>query len=126
MNFQFTSGTKEEILEKIVNGVEKGRVMTVVTPNLEMWALAKKDEEFLQALREADIRVCDGMGLWLLSGREGERYTGWELSMDLIREAKSKGWRVMLLGGGFGVARQAASVIASGSWIKGVVGYKSD
>jgi len=137
--FQITSGSKEEILEKIVSGVEKGKVMTVATPNLEMWALARKDEEFLQALREADIRVCDGRGLQLLTQLniklfqiisncfkyfEFECYTGWELSMDLIREAKSRDWRVMLLGGGFGVAKQAAGVITSGSWIQGMRGYE--
>ena len=127
MNFQFTLGTKEQVLERIVSGVEKGRVMTVATPNLEMWALARKDEEFLQALREADIRVCDGAGLWILLRRGVTRYTGWELSMDLIREAKNRDWRVMLIGGKEGVAEKAAAVISDNydlGLVRGIMGYK--
>jgi len=126
MNFQFTSGTKKEILDRIVTGVEKGRVMTVATPNLEMWALARKNQEFLQALQAADIKICDGVGLQILNPKF-KRYTGWQLSMDLIREGKNRGWKVMLIGGKEKVAEKAAVVVSNNyelELIKGIGGYK--
>ena len=128
--FDITPGTKDEILRKIIREVKNGKVIITATPNLEMWALARKDKEFLRVLQKADIRICDGAGLKLIFNffhqSNVSRYTGWELSMDLLDKAKEFDWKVLLIGGKQGIAKKVAKKLQISNrklQIKGMLGY---
>lgn len=109
--------TKQQVLVRISKSIEKGRKTMVVTPNPEQVMLAQKDRYFRKILNKAFLALCDGVGL-IWAGRVlypevkmPGRVTGEETMRSLIELAKFKGWRVMLLGGRAGVAKQAAEKI---------------
>jgi len=92
----------------------------IFTPNPEMLVDATIDKDFLKVLNSSDINIADGVGLkwasrWLgLIGTIKDsqtismRVTGADFSRKLVELAAGRGWRVYLLGGGPGVASQAA------------------
>lgn len=63
---------------------------------------ALHDPKLLAALRQADARICDGIGVSIavrmLHGRTIHRCTGCDLFFHLIAAAAERGWRVFLLG----------------------------
>ena len=90
----------EEILTYVKEGA--GKPFWVVTANPEILLFARKDASYAHALRQADLRVVDGFGLWVmlrLFGRRAYRLTGVELSEALLRMAEERHWRVGLIGG---------------------------
>ena len=106
-------GVKVEITryEQVLNLVQKWMASNrggryIVTLNPEMVMLGQKDEGFRQILNQADLVIADGVGVaWVA---KTEKITGVEVMMGLIELGADKGWRVGLLGGKPGVAKQAA------------------
>ena len=53
----------EGALQKVEDFLKDGQQHYIVTPNPEFLVLAQKDEEFRQILNQADLAICDGIGL---------------------------------------------------------------
>jgi len=104
--------TLEGAVDAIEALVTAGRGGLVCTPNVDHVVLAERCEEFRSACCAADLALADGMPIvWssrLLAPRLPERVSGSDLVVPLARRAASRGWRVYLLGGGPGVAAEAA------------------
>ena len=99
----------DEILVRIQNYSEN-RPYWIVTANPEILLQAREDESYRKALAEADVRICDSIGLklcGLLQGKNLKRLTGVELSEKLLHHANQNSWSVAFVGGYGQVARQA-------------------
>ena len=88
----------------------------VVTPNLDHLQRLDNNPNLARAYSEAKFSFADGMPVIWLSRLAGtplpERVSGADLMPALCRVAGEQKLRVYLLGGGKGVARQAAEKIA--------------
>jgi len=89
----------------------------ICTVNPEFIIDANRDPNFAAALRRADLRVPDGVGvLWaarLLGAPLQQRVTGSDGIYQICRRAASAGWRVYFLGAGPGVAEAAAQLLGA-------------
>lgn len=115
----------EEALEHIVTLVESKRGGYVCTPNVDHLVLAESNPSFKAAYENADWSLVDGQPIvWaskLLGAPLPDKISGADLIAPLLQRAGERGWRVYLLGGGPGVAEDAAS-IARQRWGTNVVG----
>ncbi len=97
-------------------GAGEGRRI-VATPNPEIVMAALDDRALRHALAQADLALPDGGGLLLAARLWGrplrEQVRGSDLTNRLLERAAAHGWRVFLLGGGQGVAEDAAARIAA-------------
>ena len=70
--------------------------------NPEKVQRAKQDKQLLGVLRQADLGICDGVGIVLaaklLHGKSIARCTGCDLFLQLLAVGASKDWRIFLLG----------------------------
>ena len=84
----------------------------IATVNPEFVMTAQSHHEFRAALRAADLRVADGVGLLWAARRLGrnlpERVTGSDLVPLLAARAAVQEWRLFLLGAAPGVAEKTA------------------
>lgn len=83
----------------------------IVTANPEILLEAKKSPAYAEALRQADMLTVDGTGLWAVlkfQDQPVERVTGMELAGELVVLARKNNWKIALVGGGPGIAAQAA------------------
>jgi len=78
----------------------------VVTPNPEFVVAAQKNDEFREALNNADLAICDGIGLKFASGGKLERVTG----VDLVDSLLKLSVKLYLLGGKAKAARKMVSL----------------
>lgn len=76
----------------------------VVTANPEILLEAKRDPAYRDLLKQADVRLVDGFGLWLATFCRTKRVTGVEFAERLLQVAHDKKWRVGLFGGTTGEA----------------------
>lgn len=108
-NIPIDGGSWDEVLSRVNTQTSTW----IVTANPENLLTAYEYPEYHQALRAADYRTVDGVGLWLVlrvKGARSVRLTGVDLAEQLIGEAKIRGWRVALFGGDAEVADHAADV----------------
>lgn len=82
--------------------IASGRKTFWVAVNPEKINSALKDPRLREVLEQADVGICDGIGVAiaarLLHGRMIRRCTGCDLFLHLIVKAAAKGWKVFLLG----------------------------
>ncbi|EKD33015.1 MAG: Glycosyl transferase, WecB/TagA/CpsF family [uncultured bacterium] len=88
----------------------------IVTPNPEMIVASRNKQDFSSVLNNADLSIPDGVGLMIASrfvknGPLKERITGNDLVSELSQIAFAQGKRILLLGGGKGVAEKAAEAL---------------
>jgi bacterial polymer biosynthesis proteins, WecB/TagA/CpsF family len=99
-------------IEKILQHTEKNQTpVWMVTANPEILLEARGDAAYASALKQADIRTVDGMGLYLAGRLFGERWhrvTGVELGEAYLKKAAEIKSRVAFIGGKPGVAAAAA------------------
>lgn len=104
--------TMDGAVDRIKGFVAAKRPHLVVTCNPEMVMTAATDQLFAEILRKADLVVADGIGVvWasqVLKRPVPERVPGIELMEATLAAAAQNGWRVYLLGGKPGVARDAS------------------
>ena len=104
--------TMSETLQKIEGFLNDGRQHYIVTPNPEMFILARKDEEFRKILNEADLAVPDGMGLVYASKFLGMPFKERVAGVDLVQKLckfKNSNFKLFLLGGRGDTAEKAAN-----------------
>jgi len=106
------SVTFDGALDAIAELVDRRNGGAVFTPNVDHVVKAESNADFRAAYSRADLRLADGMPiLWaakLLGSPLPEKVSGSDLIMPLAQFAARREWRVYLLGGGQGVAEQAA------------------
>lgn len=89
----------------------KGRSFWIVTANPEILLEARCAGAYASILKQADVRMVDGFGLWLilrLFGYKTHRVAGVEIAERLIQLAQREQWRIAFIGGAPGVAEEAA------------------
>jgi N-acetylglucosaminyldiphosphoundecaprenol N-acetyl-beta-D-mannosaminyltransferase len=103
---------------ELIERLSKGDKLWIVTANPEILLEARKNPDYRNAVRAADVRTADGFGLFLwlkyVLRRKPKRLTGVELSEKLLELASRKNWRVGLIGAAIpysGTAAKAAEVI---------------
>ena len=101
-----------QTVEAVEQAVAARERLHVVTLNLDFVALARRDRDFAQVLREVDLVVCDGVPLLWLAGLLGHRATrvnGTDLVEALARRSALTGLRIALVGGRPEVGAAAAA-----------------
>ncbi|MEO5927382.1 MAG: WecB/TagA/CpsF family glycosyltransferase [Patescibacteria group bacterium] len=100
-----------KVKERLDQAVGHNERLWIVTANPEILLEAKRNPTYWQTLRQADLRLVDGVGLklvgWLL-GASPSRLTGVDLCDNLLKEAETRGWLVAFLGGEDGEGDKAA------------------
>ena len=100
-----------ETFKKVERFMIDGKQHYIVTANPEFLVQAQKDDEFKNILNQADLAICDGIGLifasWFLGRPLKHRITGIDLMEKICYLASRKNWPVFLLGGRGGVAEKA-------------------
>lgn len=100
LGVKITNLSKEDILAKIKNFLVSDEQHYIVTPNPEIILEADKDEELFYILNSADLALGDGIGLkmagWLY-GKNLQRVTGADLTMDLLEMAETKKIKIGVL-----------------------------
>jgi len=115
-----------EVLEKIKGFLEsvQDKQYYIVLPYSEFVVKAQKDEEFRNILNQADLCLCEGRGLWLMTkflGRKiKESINGIELIYKLNQELRIKNQGIFLFGGKTGVAEKVREKLG-----KGVIGVEN-
>jgi N-acetylglucosaminyldiphosphoundecaprenol N-acetyl-beta-D-mannosaminyltransferase len=103
---------RSEALDAIVRLVREGRGGTVYTPNVDHIVQAEHDEAFRAVYDRATLSLVDGTPvLWaarLLGTPLPEKLSGSDMFEPLLERAVQEQMRVVLLGGGPGVAELAA------------------
>ena len=112
MDIRVYALTMKEVLDWAEEAVGSEKPHMIATANAEMIMTAQTDKELGHILNHADMVVPDGAGvLWAgetLGTPFPERVTGADLSVELLKIAGKKGWKVYFLGGAPGVAKKAA------------------
>lgn len=108
-----TNLSKKHILEKIVGWVKHpSGFFHVVSLNPENMLHAKSNPLFKQILQEANVKLVDGIGVYLacqiLKIPTSDRLTGVDLMEQLLQVAREYRLRVMFIGGMTGVAEELA------------------
>ena len=102
-----------EAIDAIARLVREGRGGTVFTPNVDHIVQAEHNEVFREAYDRTSLSLVDGTPvLWaarLLGTPLPEKLSGSDMFDPLIERAEQEQMRVVLLGGGPGVAELAAS-----------------
>jgi N-acetylglucosaminyldiphosphoundecaprenol N-acetyl-beta-D-mannosaminyltransferase len=98
--------TEQQLVDRVVADWSAGRGGWVVTPNVDIWLRARRDDSCARLIERADVVVADGMPLvWaarLAGDRLPERVTGSGLVERLSEAAGRAGRSVYLVGGGAG------------------------
>lgn len=107
--FNIYSKDYNSLLYFLFSHLEKSnRLLSIFTPNPEQIVLAKRDKTFGLCLGFADILIPDGIGLvfaskflafFKKSDAVTQRITGIDLSKRLLRVAKKKKLKVLVIGG---------------------------
>lgn len=111
-----TDTTLREVSEYIVSWVKNNKKKCfIVTPNPEIVVYCSNHPQTKELINEADIAVCDGVGLLTAVKVLGlplkERITGVDLMRELCRRAADQGLSIGLLGGRGRIAEQAGECL---------------
>ncbi len=103
----------DAMLEEKLNG---NTLCQIATVNPEFLVEAHRNESFSQALKKADVKICDGIGISLLArlflGKRIERIAGVEVAERVCKVCAKTGKSIFFLGG-FGVASKVEQKMCS-------------
>lgn len=104
-------------VERILGFAQNAGAAQVVTLGTEMVVYAQHDARFREIVNEAALSLCDTVGLLAVARRRGaqlrERVAGVELIERIAAAAAVLGLPIFLLGGGEGVAADAAAALTA-------------
>ncbi len=111
-----TNASSEEILEYVAQQVKENKEkFFIVTPNPEMVVYANDHHVYREVINQAQIALCDGVGLFIASSflgkRVKERISGVGFMISLCEKAAKNGLSIGLLGGRGGVAERTAKCL---------------
>ncbi|MFZ6015092.1 MAG: WecB/TagA/CpsF family glycosyltransferase [Patescibacteria group bacterium] len=101
----------KHLIQEILTRAGQKQQTWIVTANPEILLQAKKDSNYWETLRQADLRSVDGFGLQLvgwLKGVKTSRVTGVSLADEAVRLCTKMNWSLMLIGGQNGAADKSA------------------
>ena len=112
----FDNITMEQAVEEGVRLMNTEGAHYVVTPNPEIVETCRQDAEAMDAVRNADMVIADGIGVVYGSRILGtplkERVPGIELAQNLMSRMAESGKTLFLLGSKPGIAEDAAARLA--------------
>lgn len=112
LSVRISSLPKYRLLSLFERSVADGRALSVFTPNTQMLIAANLSREIRRLLGSSSINIPDGTGVCLASRllKKGDlcRLCGIDVGEELLSLAARRGFRVFLLGGKAGVAKEAA------------------
>jgi N-acetylglucosaminyldiphosphoundecaprenol N-acetyl-beta-D-mannosaminyltransferase len=95
--------TEDQCVAHVLEVLDAGRGGFVVTPNLDHMRRLRRDQDFAELYRHADVVVADGMPLiwagWLQGTPLPERVAGSSLISTLSAAAAKRSRSIFLLGG---------------------------
>jgi N-acetylglucosaminyldiphosphoundecaprenol N-acetyl-beta-D-mannosaminyltransferase len=101
------------VLEQKLNGEELCQIATV---NPEFLVEANRNQSFKNALQNANLKICDGIGISLMSriflNKKIERISGVEVAERICKTCAKTGKSIFFLGG-FGVAKKVEQKMCS-------------
>lgn len=105
--------TMNEAVEIVDGFVKSDKFHKVYTPNPEIVMLAKKNENFMEVVKKADLVVPDGIGVVIGSRLQKgenlpERVPGYDLVQNTMKRAVKEGYKYYFFGSKPGVAEMAA------------------
>ena len=100
LNIRIDELTLEQARNRIIDFMRGDRLRRVFTPNPEMLVAAQKSPHFARILNSADLSLCDGTGVEILSKGKLKRIPGVDFMVEILRIAEGEGKSVFLLGGG--------------------------
>ncbi|MCL6561049.1 MAG: WecB/TagA/CpsF family glycosyltransferase [Firmicutes bacterium] len=102
----------DEVEERLAGFIRTGDPHQVITLNPEMLYRAQQEPELLNLINGASLVTADGTGIVWAARMAGkpvpERVTGIDLMLRMVARSAKEGWRIFLLGGAPGVAKEAA------------------
>jgi N-acetylglucosaminyldiphosphoundecaprenol N-acetyl-beta-D-mannosaminyltransferase len=105
-----------EALHKSIEFLKSNEKRVIFTPNSEIIMMAKDDKNLLNAIKEADLIIPDGIGLVLaskiLKKPLEERVTGIDLMENILDYCNKSKKSIFILGGKPGVADKALKNIS--------------
>jgi len=129
LGIPFDALSFKQVLDKLQNWVNESQNHIIVTPNPEAVMQARRNASFSEALKAADLRLADGIGIVLASRFLGKplpsRVRGYDITIHLFDrlEAMGKNFTVYFLGGAPGVAEVAKKTMEEKYSFLKVVGY---
>ncbi len=121
--------SKKQVLESCKFFFDSGKPNTIFFLNAHCFNISQSNNEYFNAINNADLLLNDGIGIRLASLiaglRIGENLNGTDLIPEILVLASLEGKKVFFLGGIEGVAENAANRIMS--LIPGIqiAGYRS-
>lgn len=107
--------TLEEVSVILKNYLKGSSLKTVYTPNTEIIMAIKESESLRSLINDGDLIIPDGIGLIYASRLRKnplkERVTGFDTTIKLLEIADKYKYRLYLLGGREGVAKDASKNI---------------
>jgi len=102
LGFRLHAASLGCVLLELRDRVAEARATHVVTLNSEMALMARRHPEFADVVRQAEMRVADGVGIVLaarfLTGCKVHRVPGISLAEGLMEAAAREGFTIYLLG----------------------------
>ncbi|HXD06935.1 MAG TPA: WecB/TagA/CpsF family glycosyltransferase [Burkholderiaceae bacterium] len=102
----------EQVLQRIARGIEAGQPGRYISiTNTESMYHGLRDELHGRHIREADMSLCDGVGVIVAGwtwGHRITRYNGPVLQLQACEYGQPRGWRHFFYGGKPGVADEMA------------------
>ena len=111
----------------ITDAISSGNKISVFTPNSEIILSAYKNENFKNIINSASLCTADGIGVIYASKIFGtpipERCSGYDISLELIREMAKSGYSLYLFGASPGVAETAKKKLEEANPGINIIGY---
>ena len=106
--------TMNEAVDIVDGFIKSNTFHAVYTPNPEIVMLAKKNDDFMEVIKKADMVVPDGIGVVIASKLQKgeklpERVAGYDLVQNTMKRATKEGYKYYFFGSKPGVADKAAA-----------------
>jgi N-acetylglucosaminyldiphosphoundecaprenol N-acetyl-beta-D-mannosaminyltransferase len=98
MGIRIDNWCRIEALGKVGAFIVDKKQHMIFTPNPEMLVDTQKDGYFREVLNKADLNICDGKGIQLVSKEKLERIPGSDFMIDICSFAEQNKYSVFFLG----------------------------
>lgn len=127
LGVNISTATVPEAVLMISDTISFGNKMSVFTPNSEIILSAYKDADFKKVINSASLCTADGIGVIYASKIFGtpipERCSGYDISLELIKQMAKSGSSLYLFGASPGVAETAKKKIEERNPGINIVGF---
>ena len=127
LGLNISTATVSEAVQMILDTISSGNKISVFTPNSEIILSAYKNEDFKNIINSASLCTADGIGVIYASKIFGtpipKRCSGYDISLELIKQMANTGGSVYLFGASPGVAETAKKKIEETTPGINIVGY---